>query len=604
MARVFIASSESGRPYAEEVALALAASRHESLVWWDPDVFPINQTLITSLCNLGEIADGAIIVATPDDPIMKADGSRLPVPSLNVLLEYGFFLGVLGPKRVAVVVVGSSNLPSDLGGVVSIRLPVMDNIIDRSHYRELYVPKALEGFLKQLGAASSDGRKIADLLDRMGPYRNQSARIKLKEGILREQIPFNAIGRLTNSLIDELLTKYSDSSEPRDIGYDQKTKIQSWINLAAVPTDSDDERALAAHLARFVTDLVRDDKVRPTLVAISKPGATAIVEAAARLLPYPVVSVNPLAPSRDRLVEGFCEPRDRVIILHDVVLSGRHLIDCVSALRGHRLDVHDVVTLVQHRADTANLFNLMKENGVKMHAATQFGGPATAVDPTDELTSDCFLCDVLMDSDSVPFRRLFTRGEMPSEVLLATSRFIAVCDVAPLVPGHVLLMPRQHIGSIGLMSPEDCTEMDSLRLKVAEVIRRNTGLPAIAFEHGLCDSNRRSECGIDHAHLHMLPNPGDLRSHLEENFDCREIDSLRSLPQAIGDRTEEYLLLVDYDGKHVYAEAEEPTRQFFRRAISIAVKNEHWNWHDQVILGDKMQARQTITATHEMFLNA
>lgn len=78
-------------------------------------------TLLDSLLRLLNEADGALIIATPDDRTTRR-GATSYAPASNVLLEYGLFTGRLGQARVAIVTVGDPDLPSDLGGVVHLRL--------------------------------------------------------------------------------------------------------------------------------------------------------------------------------------------------------------------------------------------------------------------------------------------------------------------------------------------------------------------------------------------------------------------------------------------------------------------------------------------------
>ena len=601
MARIFLASSATAKVYAEAVARVLHAEKHEPLLWWSPQLFPINRSLIDSLNRIGDVADGALILATPDDTLHRSGTSRI-VPSENVLLEYGYFLGKLGPARVAVILIGDAQLPSDLQGVVNIEAPILPPFQDIETYEALNLRHKVRSWLTHLESISSNGWRIAELLDSFEPFDSQKSRIALKTQILRGKVRFGAISKLPLSDLVRFLERYCKALPTQtEVGYERKTPVRSLINLAAVPPSSDDERALAAHLARFMADLIRDRKLQPTLVAISKPGATGVVEAAARMLPFPIVSVNPDGPSQDRIIEGFYEPRDRVVLLHDVALSGRHLVDCISALRAANLEANDLVTLVQHEAGSGSVTSLMMENGVKMHAATHSGLVGTSHALQVELTSECFLCDVLADSDEVPFRRLFSRAEISSEVLLQTNRFAVVADVAPLVKGHVLIIPRKHVTALSALSPEDCAEIEGLRLSVSKTLRQKTNLPVVSFEHGLCDPSRRGGCGIDHAHLHVSPSPGGIFTRLTETYECRELSSLRSLPEVAGNITEEYLLFIDPEDRCIFAEVEEPTRQFFRRAVAELVGNELWNWSDQVLLGDPATSRQMILDTHAMF---
>lgn len=63
------------------------------------------------------------IALTPDDHGAKA-GERATRPRArqNVVFELGFFIGALGPERVAALVKGNIEHPSDFDGVVYISL--------------------------------------------------------------------------------------------------------------------------------------------------------------------------------------------------------------------------------------------------------------------------------------------------------------------------------------------------------------------------------------------------------------------------------------------------------------------------------------------------
>lgn len=70
--------------------------------------------------------DFAIVLFTPDDvgyPINKAEQAR-PRARQNVVLELGFFMGVLGRQRVCVLHTGEIELPSDYAGVLYLPLDV------------------------------------------------------------------------------------------------------------------------------------------------------------------------------------------------------------------------------------------------------------------------------------------------------------------------------------------------------------------------------------------------------------------------------------------------------------------------------------------------
>ena len=104
------------------------------------------------------------------------------------------------------------------------------------------------------------------------------------------------------------------------------------------------------------------------------------------------------------------------------------------------------------------------------------------------------------DPDNV-FARIL-RGEIPSTRVFEDDEFIAIRDVAPAAPTHILLLPR-HEGTTG---PADLDAAD------ADWVGRMVILATrIAREQGLDDGYRLvMNCGphggqsVPHLHLHLL----------------------------------------------------------------------------------------------------
>ena len=64
-----------------------------------------------------------IVLLTPDDygyPKSENDKKREPRARQNVILELGMLLGKLGRQKIAILVKGNVERPSDLGGVLYI----------------------------------------------------------------------------------------------------------------------------------------------------------------------------------------------------------------------------------------------------------------------------------------------------------------------------------------------------------------------------------------------------------------------------------------------------------------------------------------------------
>lgn len=103
--------------------------------------------------------------------------------------------------------------------------------------------------------------------------------------------------------------------------------------------------------------------------------------------------------------------------------------------------------------------------------------------------SDCLFCRIV-------------RREIPARLVFEDDRMIAIEDINPQAPLHVLVIPKTHIATLNDLAPAN----DSL---VGEMTRRAT---AIAAERGFADrgfrtifnTNREAGQTVFHIHLHVL----------------------------------------------------------------------------------------------------
>jgi predicted nucleotide-binding protein len=78
------------------------------------------RTLIAKLREEAQEIGFAVVLMTPDDAGGKLEGPYEPRARQNVIFELGFFIGALGPERVAPLIGAGVERPSDYEGVVYI----------------------------------------------------------------------------------------------------------------------------------------------------------------------------------------------------------------------------------------------------------------------------------------------------------------------------------------------------------------------------------------------------------------------------------------------------------------------------------------------------
>ncbi|HJO34971.1 MAG: HIT family protein [Pseudomonadota bacterium] len=92
-------------------------------------------------------------------------------------------------------------------------------------------------------------------------------------------------------------------------------------------------------------------------------------------------------------------------------------------------------------------------------------------------------------------------GRAPANVVWENGLAIAIMDIAPMRPGHVLVVNRRHTAAVeGLTAPE----RDNL-LRVGDAIgraQRSLGAHGVNFA---INDGRAAHQTVPHVHLHVLP---------------------------------------------------------------------------------------------------
>ena len=96
-------------------------------------------------------------------------------------------------------------------------------------------------------------------------------------------------------------------------------------------------------------------------------------------------------------------------------------------------------------------------------------------------------------------------GELPAHIIHRDGDVIAFLDRAPLLPGHVLVMPAEHI-----MTLDDLP--DGLLAPLLAAVRRTSIAvqKALRAEGSFVATNTRVSQSVPHLHVHVVPrNKGD-----------------------------------------------------------------------------------------------
>ena len=96
-------------------------------------------------------------------------------------------------------------------------------------------------------------------------------------------------------------------------------------------------------------------------------------------------------------------------------------------------------------------------------------------------------------------------GELPAHLVHRDENVVAFLDRAPLLPGHVLVMPVRHVETLDDLP-------DDLLAPVLAVVRRTSIAvqKALRAEGSFVATNTRVSQSVPHLHIHVVPrNKGD-----------------------------------------------------------------------------------------------
>ena len=114
---------------------------------------------------------------------------------------------------------------------------------------------------------------------------------------------------------------------------------------------------------------------------------------------------------------------------------------------------------------------------------------------------NCCLCDeVSTGRFPAEYERVY---EVGSRICRQSDNFLALPSISPLCAGHTLVVPRSHVTSLAALPALELEALSIFSASIAGDLEARFRSKIYFFEHGAGD--RGTSCGVDHAHLHVLP---------------------------------------------------------------------------------------------------
>jgi diadenosine tetraphosphate (Ap4A) HIT family hydrolase len=170
-----------------------------------------------------------------------------------------------------------------------------------------------------------------------------------------------------------------------------------------------------------------------------------------------------------------------------------------------------------------------------------------------------------------------------------TENFYIVCDHHPLVEGHILLIPKEHLSCIGEFSEELFEEFQFLYNKVFKFVQHYYG-EVSTFEHGKIGQT------VFHSHIHLLPFSGNPEQIVPEGIEnLKEFNDLKQLKEVF--EADQKYLFFSIGNKLWLVDTKLGAPRFFRDRFAKALgNNDRGDWksmHNNEKLMEKSEIENT-----------
>ena len=105
------------------------------------------------------------------------------------------------------------------------------------------------------------------------------------------------------------------------------------------------------------------------------------------------------------------------------------------------------------------------------------------------MSSDCLFCRIIA-------------GELPATQVHADDSVVAIRDIAPQAPTHILILSRKHVASLGELGKADHDLVDKM-FAVATRLAASEGIAEDGYRL-VVNIGRNGGQTVDHLHVHML----------------------------------------------------------------------------------------------------
>ncbi len=107
----------------------------------------------------------------------------------------------------------------------------------------------------------------------------------------------------------------------------------------------------------------------------------------------------------------------------------------------------------------------------------------------------------MTESDDCIFCRI-RDGEIPSEFLHRDDKAFAIRDISPRAPVHILIIPTEHIPSVGEITDAQLSVMGTLT-NIANQLAASEGISESGYRLAI-NNGPDAHMSVPHLHLHLI----------------------------------------------------------------------------------------------------
>ncbi len=100
------------------------------------------------------------------------------------------------------------------------------------------------------------------------------------------------------------------------------------------------------------------------------------------------------------------------------------------------------------------------------------------------------------------------RGEIPCHKVYEDDLVLSFLDVAPLSPGHTLVIPKEPAETLDQLSDESAAAIGRVLPRICRAVLKATGTTAYNV---LENNGKGAHQAVQHVHFHIIPKPDQSR---------------------------------------------------------------------------------------------